>query len=194
MSIEVHAEQVRVTERDGIFDQAFFVGEQPVDFENSFGLLQGIIFFFSQPGAAGHRTVERNPPPLLSAPDRIRACVLRFRRFLVGRLPPKRASTAVIRSASFDSMSAQSHISLEEAKAAGEQIGIDWQTSLFDVEQFRMGMNVELEHGTQDPATDVTGDDPIVTAKIALAHLNEFADYYTRLAVMEAEGEAAQDA
>ena len=91
-------------------------------------------------------------------------------------------------------MSAQSHISSEEARAAGEQIGIDWETSPFDVEQFRMGMNVELEHGTQDPATDVTGDDPIVTAKIALAHLNEFSDYYTRLAVMEAEGEAARDA
>lgn len=91
-------------------------------------------------------------------------------------------------------MSTPSHFSLEEAKAAGEQIGIDWETSPFDVEQFRMGMDVELEHGSQDPATDVTGDDPVVTAKIALAHLNEFADYYTRLAVMEAEGEAARDA
>jgi hypothetical protein len=91
-------------------------------------------------------------------------------------------------------MSSHSHFSLEEAEAAGEQIGIDWETSPFDVEQFRMGMDVELEHGSHDPATDVTGDDPVVTAKIALAHLNEFADYYTRLAVMEAEGEAARDA
>ena len=130
---------------------------------------------------------------MFSVPARIRTCELRFHRLPVRRLPPKRVTTAVIRSASFTLMSAQSHISSEEAKAAGEQIGIDWETSLFDVEQFRMGMNVELEHGSQDPATDVTGDDPIITAKIALAHLNEFADYYTRLAVMEAEGEAARD-
>jgi uncharacterized protein DUF5661 len=52
---------------------------------------------------------------------------------------------------------------------------------------FRRGMDVELEHGTHDPATDVAGDDPIVTAKIALAHLNEFPDYYTRLERMEEE-------
>lgn len=91
-------------------------------------------------------------------------------------------------------MNAQPRITSDEARAAGEQIGIDWETSPFDVTEFQMGMNVELEHGSQDPATDVTGDDPILTAKIALAHLNEFADYYTRLAVMEAEGEAARDA
>ncbi|PIU37497.1 hypothetical protein CO005_03645 [Candidatus Roizmanbacteria bacterium CG_4_8_14_3_um_filter_34_9] len=75
----------------------------------------------------------------------------------------------------------------EEAKKIGEQIGIDW--SKFDVEQFRMGMNVELEHGLVDPVTNVTNDDPLTTGKIALAHLNEFPDYYTRLAKMEAEGE-----
>jgi hypothetical protein len=78
----------------------------------------------------------------------------------------------------------------EQARAAGEQIGIDWGTSPFDVEQFRMGMDVELEHGTQDHATNVTDDDVPVTAKIARAHLNEFPDYYTRLAVMESEAEA----
>ena len=50
-----------------------------------------------------------------------------------------------------------------------------------------MGMDVELEHGLHDPSTDVTGDDPVVTGKIALAHLNEFADYYTRLERMEEE-------
>ena len=50
-------------------------------------------------------------------------------------------------------------------------------------------MDVELEHGSHDPATDVTGDDAITTGKIALAHLNEFADYYTRLERMEAEAE-----
>ena len=79
--------------------------------------------------------------------------------------------------------------SLEEARKIGEAIGIDWARSPFDAEQFRMGMDVELEHGQRDPVTDVTHDDPTMTAKIALAHLNEFPDYYTRLAEMEAEGE-----
>jgi hypothetical protein len=76
-----------------------------------------------------------------------------------------------------------------EARAIGEQLGIDW--SRFDVEQFRMGMDVELEHGTRDPHTNVTGDDPLLTGKIALAHLNEFPDYYTRLEEMEQAAEAA---
>jgi uncharacterized protein DUF5661 len=79
----------------------------------------------------------------------------------------------------------------EEARSLGEQLGIDWTSSPFDVEQFRAGMDVELEHGTRDPETDVTGDDPVLTAKIALAHLRELPDYYARLARMEAEGEAA---
>ena len=75
----------------------------------------------------------------------------------------------------------------DEARRIGEQLGIDWATAPFDVDQFRRGMDVELEHGIHDPATDVTGNDPIVTGKIALAHLNEFADYYTRLEKMEEE-------
>jgi hypothetical protein len=75
----------------------------------------------------------------------------------------------------------------EEARRIGEALGVDW--SQFDVEQFRMGLDVELEHGTVDPATNVTGDDPVLTGKIALAHLNEFPDYYTRLAAMEEEAE-----
>jgi Protein of unknown function (DUF5661) len=77
------------------------------------------------------------------------------------------------------------------ARTVGEQLGIDWASNPFDVEQFRAGMDVELEHGTRDPETDVTGDDPLLTGKIALAHLREFPDYYPRLARMEAEGEAA---
>jgi len=75
----------------------------------------------------------------------------------------------------------------EEAKAVGEQLGINWDK--FDVDQFRRGMDVELEHGTRDPATNVTNDDPIMTGKIALAHLNEFPDYYDRLEEMEEEAE-----
>jgi hypothetical protein len=77
----------------------------------------------------------------------------------------------------------------EEALAVAETLGIDWKTSPFDSEQFRMGLDVELEHGRSDPDTDVTGDDPIVTGKIALAHLRELPDYYTRLAEMEGEAE-----
>ncbi len=77
----------------------------------------------------------------------------------------------------------------EESKAIGEKLGIDW--SKFDIEQFRMGMDVELEHGTENPVTNVTNNDLLMTGKIALAHLNEFPDYYTRLAKMEKEGEAA---
>jgi len=75
----------------------------------------------------------------------------------------------------------------EEAKKIGEGLDIDW--TKFDVEQFRMGMDVELEHGTRDPHTNVTNDDALVTGKIALAHLNEFPDYYTRLEKMEEEGD-----
>ncbi len=82
------------------------------------------------------------------------------------------------------------HFTADEARATGERIGVDWAASPFDVEQFRIGMDVELEHGTQDSETNVTDDDVIVTAKIARAHLNEFPDYYSRLAVMEAEAEA----
>ena len=82
-------------------------------------------------------------------------------------------------------------ISADEAQRVGEQIGIDWATAPFDVEQFRIGMEVELEHGLHDPATNVTDDDPVVTGKIALAHLNEFPDYYTRLEHMEDEAKRA---
>jgi hypothetical protein len=77
----------------------------------------------------------------------------------------------------------------EQAKSVGAQIGVDWEHAPFDVEQFRAGMDVELEHGSHDPPTDVTGNDPILTGKIALAHLNEFPDYYTRLEAMEEEAE-----
>ena len=77
--------------------------------------------------------------------------------------------------------------SAEDARRIGEKIGIDWSSAPFDVEQFRMGMDVELEHGLHDLLTNVTDSDPVVTGKIALAHLKEFPDYYTRLAKMEAE-------
>ena len=77
-----------------------------------------------------------------------------------------------------------------EARQIAAELGITWQQVGFDLEQFRMGLDVELEHGRRDPATNVTDDDALLTGKIALAHLNELPDYYTRLAIMEAEGEA----
>lgn len=84
-------------------------------------------------------------------------------------------------------MNEQKSFTTDEARQVGVQIGIDWESAPFDVEQFRMGMDVELEHGLHDLATNVTGDDPGFTGKIALAHLNELPDYYTRLDRMEAE-------
>ena len=80
---------------------------------------------------------------------------------------------------------AKKQFTTDEARRFGEAIGIDWSHAPFDVEQFRAGMNVELEHGLHDQIMNVTDDDPHVTAKIALAHLNEFPDYYTRLEQME---------
>ena len=80
-------------------------------------------------------------------------------------------------------MSEKKVFTAEKAKETGEKLGIDW--SKFDVEQFRMGMDVELEHGLRDAHTNVTDDDPLTTGKIALAHLNEYPDYYTRLDKME---------
>jgi hypothetical protein len=84
-------------------------------------------------------------------------------------------------------MTGKKHFTASEARQIGETLGIDW--SKFDVEQYRMGLDVELEHGKVDPHTNVTDDDPIMIGKIALAHLNEFADYYTRLDKMEKEAE-----
>lgn len=82
-------------------------------------------------------------------------------------------------------LSSSKHFTIEEAKRIGEALNVDW--SKFDVEQFRMGLDVELEHGVRDIQTNVTDDDEMVTGKIALAHLNEFPDYYTRLDKMEKE-------
>jgi len=84
-------------------------------------------------------------------------------------------------------MTSRKHFTAVEARKIGEALGIDW--SRFDVEQYRMGLDVELEHGKVDGHTNVTDDDPIMTGKIALAHLNEFPDYYTRLEKMEREAE-----
>ena len=80
-------------------------------------------------------------------------------------------------------MSEQRRTTSEEARRVGDAIGVDWER--FDLEQFRAGMDVEFEHGARDPQTNVTDDDPIVTGKIAFAHMKEFPDYYDRLERME---------
>ena len=88
-------------------------------------------------------------------------------------------------------MSPKKVFTAKKAKEMGEALGIDWTE--FDVEQFRMGMDVELEHGTENSVTNVTNDDPLMTGKITLAHLNEFPDYYSRLLKLEEEAEKYWD-
>ena len=82
-------------------------------------------------------------------------------------------------------MNNKRQFSTEEARSIGKQLKIDW--SQIDLEQFRRGLEVELEHGARDPETNVTGDDLALTGKIAWAHLKEIEDYYTRLDHMETE-------
>ena len=81
--------------------------------------------------------------------------------------------------------------SLSDATAVAQEIGINWAQADFKPEDFLMGMKVELEHGSADPETNVTNDDPLLTGKIAWAHLKESGDYYQRLAKMEAEMDAS---
>jgi hypothetical protein len=75
----------------------------------------------------------------------------------------------------------------EEAKVIGEKIGMNFMD--FDLEQFRMGLEVEMEHGSRDPQTNVTNNDELMTGKIAWAHLKEIPDYYKWLEAMEKEAE-----
>ena len=84
-------------------------------------------------------------------------------------------------------MATMQHFTTEQALEIGNKLGINW--GRLNVEQFRIGLDVELEHGLSDSSTDVTGNDPILTGKIALAHLNEYDDYYSRLKKMEREAE-----
>jgi hypothetical protein len=81
----------------------------------------------------------------------------------------------------------QTNFNLEDAKKVGDELQVDWNK--IDINQFLKGMNVELEHGSVNDKTNVTNDDSIMTGKIALAHLNEFNDYYIRLDKMEKEAE-----
>lgn len=88
-------------------------------------------------------------------------------------------------------MSAKREFSMDEARRIGDAIGVDW--SKYPLEEFRLGLTVELEHGAHDPQTNVTGDDELMTGKIALAHLKEIRDYYSRLLIMERDAEAFWD-
>ena len=85
-------------------------------------------------------------------------------------------------------MHADGHFTADEAAEIGHLLGLDWKA--FDVDQFRRGMDAELEHGLVVALTNVTDDDPLSTGKIALAHLSGFPDYYDRLDKMEKEAEA----
>jgi Protein of unknown function (DUF5661) len=76
------------------------------------------------------------------------------------------------------------HFTPSQVARIAEDLAIEGEV---DLEQLRRGMEVELEHGLRDPSTNVTDDDPVMTAKIALAHLRELPDYYDRLAVMEGD-------
>eukprot|EP01029_Cantina_marsupialis_P016727 TRINITY_DN373948_c0_g2_i1.p1 TRINITY_DN373948_c0_g2~~TRINITY_DN373948_c0_g2_i1.p1 ORF type:complete len:124 (-),score=22.86 TRINITY_DN373948_c0_g2_i1:700-1071(-) len=80
-------------------------------------------------------------------------------------------------------MLTSTNITLQEATLVGNALGIDWNT--IDIQQFRRGLEVELEHGLVDANSNVTNDDMLLTGKIALAHLNELSDYYTRLDMIE---------
>ncbi len=84
-------------------------------------------------------------------------------------------------------MNTKRQFSTDEARSIGTQLKIDW--SQIELEQFRRGLEVELEHGARDPETNVTGDDLVLTGKIAWAHLKEIRNYYTRLDLMEAEAD-----
>lgn len=85
-------------------------------------------------------------------------------------------------------MDGKRKVAADEAQRVGALLGIDWKK--VDLEQFRRGLEVELEHGARDPETNVTNDDIGLTGKIAWAHLKEFPDYYTRLDKLEAEADA----
>lgn len=78
-------------------------------------------------------------------------------------------------------------ITKKEAKKIGEKLKIDWKKIPFS--EFYAGMNVELEHGSKlGKKTNVTGNSPIKTGRIALAHLEEDPKYYTKLAKIEKNG------
>ncbi len=93
-----------------------------------------------------------------------------------------------------DGVMRRTRVSEDDAAMAAEALGIDLSVVPWSLDELRRGLNSELGHGTVDPDTNVTDDDLVIMAKIALAHLNEIPDYYTRLAAMEAEAFTEQEA
>lgn len=84
----------------------------------------------------------------------------------------------------------KNQFSIDEAKEIAQNLNIDFSKEKFDLNQYWIGINVELEHGTKFPETNVTNNDPLLSGKIALAHLWEFPDYYDRLKKLEIEATA----
>jgi hypothetical protein len=79
------------------------------------------------------------------------------------------------------------HFTREDAEQIARVLGINTASVCFDIDEFQRGLNVELEHGLVNPATNITNNDPILTGKIVWAHLNIAPDYYKRLAKMRRE-------
>ena len=83
---------------------------------------------------------------------------------------------------------------LEKAEVLSEDAGVilaevNTKGMQIDPEDFRQGLEVELEHGIRFEDANVTNNHPILTGKIVLAHLKESLDYYKRLEVAEIEGD-----
>lgn len=70
-----------------------------------------------------------------------------------------------------------------QARRAGKKLNVDFD--VIDEDTLKFGMNIELEHGKRHGITNVTNDSILVSAKIALAHLEEYPDYYEALEKME---------
>lgn len=94
------------------------------------------------------------------------------------------------RSAISNNVPVKKSFTRDEAYAISKKLGIDFAKEKYLIEDFKAGLDVELEHGRRDMRTNVTNDDPILTGKIALAHLNEFPDYYRRLKKLEEDAKA----
>ena len=96
----------------------------------------------------------------------------------------KRSDWYILR---FKGEAKRSAFTIDEAADIAKKLNIDFKKEKFSFQEFYIGINVELEHGTKFPQTNVTNNDPILSGKIAYAHLLEYPDYYTRLKKLESE-------
>ena len=78
-------------------------------------------------------------------------------------------------------------VEIDEAKIIQAEVG--GEAAQIPADEFRIGLEVELEHGLQFPDANVTNNHPLLTGKIVLAHLKEMLDYYARLELAEIEGD-----